>query len=157
MCSAFLLAFALALTQVGRLRQLAWRRNGFRPGFGQQLTARQDFCREERSHQGEASAYDATQAALRRLAHRSLAPPTRDMLCWQGLAQIALALFVFRQAADACRPDLGYSHLQPQPLDTAGVLHFAVMPAPQAAFKVFETALNPRSHAIPTHLSLFWR
>lgn len=78
------------------------------------------------------------------------------MLGGQVLTLWVLMLLFLGLAADTHRPDLGHSHCQPEPLHTTCGLHFAVMPAPQAALKIFEACFNPGAHPIPTHLSLLW-
>ncbi len=66
-----------------------------------------------------------------------------------------LLLLHFRLTAHASSPDLGNGHRQPEPFDTAGILHFAVVPAPQTTFEIFEATFDPGTHCIPTDFGLF--
>ena len=142
-CPTFLRPFAFTLTELGRPGQFAGSRDGLRPGLRHQPAARQDKSVEQHGHQSQASTHDATQSTFRRLIGRPCASTTSNMRDWQVCAWAFLLLLLLCLAAEAHRPDLGHRHRQPEPLHTTSCLHFAVVPAPQAAFEVFVAGFDP--------------
>jgi hypothetical protein len=48
----------------------------------------------------------------------------------------------FRLAPQTDAPELSQRHGQPEPLNAAGSLHFAVVPSPKSALEIFEPAFN---------------
>src|SRR5438046_8020793 len=76
------------------------------------------------------------------------------MASWERRARRALSRLFLKPdlslASHTDAPELRDRHRQPEPLDTAGMGHFAVMPAPQSALKILEPALDPGAQPIPT-------
>src|SRR6266704_945272 len=149
-----LFSFTLALTEFRGSWQFPGSRDGLRPGFGQQLALWQAFGGEKSCHQAQTSTHHTTQAAFWWLVSWPLAPTMCDMCSWETRASLRLLLLCLCLAADTHRPDLGLRHRQPEPLHPMGILHFAVVPAPQPAFEIFVTGFDPASHSVPTHLGL---
>lgn len=70
---------------------------------------------------------------------------------------MVLLLLHFRLATYAHAPHLRDRHGQPEPFHATCLQHFAMMPAPETAFEIFETGFDPRSHPIPTDVRFFRR
>ena len=73
----------------------------------------------------------------------------RVTMHWLGVLDLLLKPCLCL-ASQSDTPQLSKSHGQPEPLDTAGSLHFAMVPSPQSSFVIFELALNPGADLVPT-------
>lgn len=83
-------------------------------------------------------------------------------MCFTGRVRSRLVLakgflpLGFGLASQAHTPELGECQSEPEPFNAGGSVHFAVVPAPEAALKVFEAAFDPRAEPIPGNLRVLW-
>jgi RHS repeat-associated protein len=146
---SFIRPSSLPLPLFCRIGSFLERCHHLRPRLQHDLPKRHRLRFQQGCQEDEPPALQATEATGMSLGRRGLADP-RHLGC---LRSLALCL-----APDTHGPGHGCRHRQPEPLDSAGLLHFAVMPAPASAFHILEARLHPGSQAIPGNIGpLHWQ